>query len=280
MGNLLENYKYRLLVILTLSLIFTGFYYYFDIFSKDNKNIGHFPEFLLSITIIFFYVIPVVFLLRYLIKRLDVSRQAVMLSLILGFSACSLLGSEGNSLLSLILLSLNLPSHIIADWGSAITAPFAEEFAKGFVVVLVYFLCRKISLRTAFVCSLISGLGFQVSEDLAFIHGAAFGEGTSGFEQAFERVSYALGTHMVFAILFGVGVIALINKESGISGHKAVFWIVSSITLHFIWNSPLKGEWVIPLLGSIGLNLAYNVFTTVDRLDNNDKETSKEFKRS
>ena len=271
MKKLMENYKYKLLVILTLSLVFTGFNYYFNLFFKDTKNnIERFPIFLLSITIILFYIIPVIFLLRYLIKRLNISRHVVALSLILGFSICNLLGSEGNSLLSLILLSLNPPSHIVADWGASIIAPIAEEFSKAFVVLLVYFLCGKISLKTAFVCSFISGLGFQVSEDLAFIHEATFGNEISGFEQAFERVSYALGTHMIFTILFGVGLIALIKRESAISKCKAIFWIISAITLHFFWNSPLKGEWIIPLLGSIGLNLAYNVFTNVDKLGEND----------
>lgn len=75
---------------------------------------------------------------------------------------------------------------------------------------------------------------------------------------------------MIFTILFGVGLIALIKRESAISKCKTIFWIISAITLHFFWNSPLKGEWIIPLLGSIGLNLAYNVFTNVDKLGEND----------
>ena len=274
MKKILENYKYKLLIIFTLSLVYTGANYYFEPFSKNNKNVALFPTFLLSITIVCFYVIPVIFLLRYLIRRLSVSRQAVAFSLILGFSICIFLGSEGNSLLSLILLSLKVPERVLVDWGASMTAPIAEELAKGFVVLLVYLLCKKMSLRTVFVCSLISGFCFQVLEDIFFIHAATFGNEISGYEQAFERVSYALGSHMVFTILFGVGLIVLIKKDTGITRGKAVFWMLSAVVLHFLWNAPFEEKWIIPVLGSIGLNLAYNVFTNIDRLDENDQVSS------
>ncbi|MFS5832886.1 hypothetical protein SS771_00610 [Streptococcus agalactiae] len=76
---------------------------------------------------------------------------------------------------------------------------------------------------------------------------------------------------MDFAIVFGVGLIALLKKETSIPKSKALFFIIAPIVLHFAWNSPLEGDWVTPLFGSINLCLAYYVFTLVDSLDEGDK---------
>ena len=57
------------------------------------------------------------------------------------------LGGEGNYLISSALFSLKVPEEIINSWGAALTAPFAEEVAKGAVVLLIYWLCRGISLK-------------------------------------------------------------------------------------------------------------------------------------
>ncbi|MDD7761137.1 MAG: hypothetical protein PT956_00570 [Firmicutes bacterium] len=48
---------------------------------------------------------------------------------------------------------------------------------------------------------------------------------------------------------------------------QALFFIIAPIVLHFAWNSPLEGDWVTPLFGSINLSLTYYVFTFVDSLD-------------
>lgn len=269
--NLFQKYKYRLLSIFTICLVFVGFNYYLEMFFENSPDVEIYPKFLTALPILAIYIVPVIFLLRFLIKRFNVPMNVVGLSLILGFSICSYLGGEGNSLLSLLWLSVDPTKKLITDWGPALTAPFAEEFAKGFVVLLVYLLCKKFSLKTAFVCSFISGLCFQISEDIAFIFNTTVGGETSGFAQAFERVSYALGSHTVFTILVGVGLVVLLNKDTAVSKLKAVIWMICAVVLHFFWNSPFEGKWIIPLLGAIGLNLAYYVFTVVDSLDENDR---------
>ena len=108
-------------------------------------------------------------------------------------------------------------------------------------------------------------------EDWAYIFQSTFGETNTGFAIAFERVANALGGHMAFSILFGVGLIALIKKAPALSGLKAVCLLLAPVLIHFIWNSPLEGDWVFPLLGSINLNLAYYAFTLVKNLDEEDR---------
>ncbi|MDY3005960.1 PrsW family intramembrane metalloprotease [Anaerococcus porci] len=271
MKKFISKYGRNLLVAITLALVFVSFRDFFIQFSEKDKDVALFPSFLIASSIVLLYAIPIAFLIYYLVKKLNVSCKVVMLSFILGFTLPLYLGSLGNSLISMFLFFIKAPQTLLDEWGAALTAPFAEEIAKGIVVLLVYLLCKGISLKEAFISGMISGFGFQVFEDWAYIFQSTFGETNSGFTIAFERVSNALGSHMAFAIVFGVGLIALIKKSSVISRPKALCFIIAPVILHFIWNSPLEGDWVFLLIGSINLNLAYYVFTNVNNLDNNDK---------
>lgn len=270
MRKFFDNYGYKLLVIITVALVFIGFRDFFSQFAEKDKSVALFPAFLTASSLVLLYAVPIAFFVRYLVNRLNVSRKVVLLSFILGFTIPLYLGGEGNALISQVLFSTSVPRAVIDSWGAALTAPFTEEIAKGLVVLLVYLLCRGISLKEAFVSGMISGFGFQVLEDWAYISQATFGETNSGFSIAFERVSNALGSHMAFGIVFGVGLIAIIKNVPAIPRLKALCLILAPVILHFIWNSPLEGDWVNPLFGSINLNLAYYVFTIVNRLDDND----------
>lgn len=270
MKKFIDNYGYKSLVITTVALVFVSFRDFFIQFAEEDKAAALFPSFLTASSIVLLYAIPVIILIRYLINYLNISKRVVLLSFILGFTLPLYLGSQGNALISYILFSINAPQEFLDAWGAALTAPFTEEIAKGAVVLLVYLLCKGVSLKDAFVSGMISGFGFQVLEDWAYIFQSTFGETNSGFSIAFERVSNALGSHMAFGIVFGVGLIALIKKTAAISRLKAIFFIAAPVLLHFIWNSPLEGDWVFLLLGSINLNLAYYAFTNVNRFDEND----------
>ncbi len=270
MKNCIKNCVCKLPVIITAALVFVGFHDYFIQFSEGNKPAALFPAFFAAAGAVLLYAVPVAFFIRYLARRLKVSGKVVLLSAILGFTLPLYLGSQGNSLISIVLFQLNVPKEILESWGAALTAPFAEEIAKGAVVLLVYFLYRKISLKDAFVAGMISGFGFQVLEDWAYIFQGTFGESNIGFSTAFERIAAALGGHMAFSIMFAVGLIALIEKGAEISKLKAFLLMAAPVVLHFVWNSPLDGDWVVPLLGSINLNLAYYVFTIVEHLDEKD----------
>ncbi len=270
MKKFINNYGYKLLVIVTVALVFLSFHDYFSQFSEGDRSAKLFPPFLTASSMVLLYAVPIAFFIRYLVNRLRISGKVVLLSFILGFTLPLYLGSMGNSLISFLLFWLKVPKGILDSWGAALTAPFTEEIAKGAVVLLVYLLCRGISLKEAFVSGMISGFGFQVLEDWAYIFQSTFGETNSGFSIAFERVSNALGSHMAFSIVFGVGLIALIKKGSAISRLKAFCFIIAPVMLHFIWNSPLEGDWVVPLFGSINLYLAYYAFTVVSSLDDND----------
>ncbi len=271
MKKFINIYGRNLLIIITLALVFIGFNDYFYQFAEKDKSQALFPTFLIASSVVFLYAIPVALFIFYLVKRLNVSGKIVLLSIILGFTLPLYLASQGNSLISLFLFSINVPKEILSKWGAALTAPFTEEIAKGSVVLLTYFFCKKISLKDAFISGMISGFGFQVLEDVAYIFQSTFGKTNTGFSIAFERLSNALGSHMAFGVVFGVGIIALIKRGSSIPKSKALFFLIAPIVLHFVWNSPLEGDWVTPLFGSINLCLAYYAFTFVDSLDENEE---------
>lgn len=267
MKSLIKNYAYKLLLILSISLIFMGFRDYFVQFSEGNRAVELFPSFFLAASMVLIYAIPFTFLIFYLAKKLSVSKNVLILSYIFAFTIPLYLGSEINSSISFVLFSLKVPQSILDNWGAALTAPFAEELAKVFVVVLVYFICKDISLKEAFISGMISGFGFQVLEDIAYIFQSSFSENNEGFKIAFERISNALGTHIAFSILCAVGIISLMKKSKYISKLKAILFILIPVAIHFIWNSPLEGAWVFPLFGSINLNLVYYAFISIKDLE-------------
>ena len=271
MKNMNTSFGRRLLIVATLALVFMSFRDYVIQFSEGDQPAALYPSFLMASAMVLLYAVPIAFFIQYLAKRLAVSGKVLLLSYILAFTLPLYLGGQGNSLISYALFSLKVPDEILNAWGAALTAPFAEEVAKGAVVLLVYWLCRGISLKEAFIVGMISGFGFQVLEDWAYIFQSTFGETNTGFAIAFERVANALGGHMAFSILFGVGLIALIKKAPALSGLKAVCLLLAPVLIHFIWNSPLEGDWVFPVLGSINLNLAYYAFTSVKNLDEEDR---------
>lgn len=271
MKNLINKYGYKLLVVLTVALVFMGFHDYFGQFAEKEKSAALFPAFLTAASLVLLYAVPFALFMRYLVKRLKVSDKVVLLSAILGFTLPLYLGGLGNTLISFILITCKLPGEILDNWGAALTAPFTEEIAKGAVVLLVFLLFKGISLKEAFVSGMISGFGFQILEDIAYVFQSTFGETNSGFSIAFERVSNALGSHTAFGIVFGVGLIALMNKGAKISRMKAICLLLAPVVLHFVWNSPLEGDWVTPLFGSINLYLAYMTFTMVERMEESGK---------
>ncbi|MCI6272630.1 MAG: PrsW family intramembrane metalloprotease [Erysipelotrichaceae bacterium] len=271
MNNLLKKFQHKILIALTAYLIFTGFYLIFEGLYKDNPNTDKFPLFLTCLSVLVFYIVPFYFGLKYLIKRFNVSIEAVYLSIILGITATTYLSSEGNSLLSMIWLSIDPTRQFLNDWGAALTAPFAEEFSKGFIVLLVFWLCKKMSLKAAFVCGLIAGLGFQMFEDVLYIHNAVFFGDISGFAEGLERVAAAFGTHAIFTAMFGCGLMVLVKKSTAISKYHAIFWMITSLAIHFVWNSPIEWDGKTFMLGSFGLFMACYIFTVVDKLNDNDQ---------
>ncbi|MFV8208998.1 PrsW family glutamic-type intramembrane protease [Streptococcus pluranimalium] len=128
----------------------------------------------------------------------------------------------------------------IADWGAAVSAPFAEEFSKGLVVLLVLLIPKKMDLKNALVSGLFVGLSFQIVEDCIFTFQEMFVAKGDGFSTLIVRIVHAGGTHWTFSLVFTIGMVALLAKKTGLSKRQGAFWLFLAILAHFMVNSPFN----------------------------------------
>jgi RsiW-degrading membrane proteinase PrsW (M82 family) len=129
------------------------------------------------------------------------------------------------------------------DWGPGLTAPWSEEIAKMLPVVLLIGLAPKV-IRCAFdglIIGAISGLAFQVFEDVAYVYtsaGANFGQAEYGTSTLGLRTVLGLSGHWTWSAVCGAGLIYLVGRPAE-KPHRVLgaALIASSMVMHFIWDA-------------------------------------------
>lgn len=138
------------------------------------------------------------------------------------------------------------------DWGAAIAAPFTEETGKA-LGVLAVMIAAKSWLRTPMDGLLVGGfvgLGFTLSENFLYgfnITSMNFGENPAVSTAAvfFLRAGLFFPiSHVIFTALAGAGIGFLMGRRAGRNGWWALLCFVAAYGLHFLWNSPLLGNWI------------------------------------
>ena len=274
----IDKHKIKLLIFLAIWGFFSGCKILLTLFGKPNGLEAKYPLFFLTISLVSLYVIPMIFLIRYLVKRFDISKKVVHLSWVLGITASYYFSGIGQTLLGAFwLLVVKPPQSFIDAWGAAVTAPIHEEVGKGLVVLLVLLLFKKLNLKNALVSGLIVGLSFQVIEDCVYTFQQMFTAKTDGFATLIERIVHAGGTHWTFSLVFAVGMVAILSKNSGLSKKQGWFWLSMAVLAHFLLNTPFNAGLtsdtaeVTILMLCFNLCLAIAAFLTVDKLEAHSK---------
>ena len=270
----IDKHKIKLLIFLAIWGFFSGCKILLTLFGKPNGLEAKYPLFFLTISLVSLYVIPMIFLIRYLVKRFDISKKVVHLSWVLGITASYYFSGIGQTLLGAFWLLVVKPTQSFIDaWGAAVTAPIHEEVGKGLVVLLVLFLFRQFNLKNALVSGLIVGLSFQVVEDCVYTFQQIFTAKTDGFATLIERIVHAGGTHWTFSLVFAVGMVAILTKNSGLSKKQGWFWLSMAVLAHFLLNTPFNAGLtsdtaeVTILMLCFNLCLAIAAFMMVDRIE-------------
>ncbi|QLD32614.1 PrsW family glutamic-type intramembrane protease [Mannheimia varigena] len=270
------NYKQYMLTLFTAWSFFSGCQILFENFGKPNGLDQKYPLFLLTISLILIYLLPMIFVIRYLVKHFKISKSLINLSWLLGVTASIYFSEIGHTIVGLFWLKVVNPSDVfLSNWGAAVSAPFAEEFGKGLVVLLVLLITKEVDLKSALVSGLIVGLSFQIVEDCVYTFRDMFIEKLDGFVGIIERVVQAGGTHWAFSILFAIGMVSLIFKNTGMSKKQGVFWLSMSILEHFIFNTPFNGGIgsksanITVFLLCLNFCLALAAFKTVNMIETN-----------
>ncbi|HFI0255457.1 TPA: PrsW family intramembrane metalloprotease [Streptococcus suis] len=267
MKKIFQTCKAYLPVLLATFGFVKGCQIIFEELAKPNGMENKYPLFLLTISLAALYIIPLLLFIRLLEKRYAISKKVSNLSWMLGLTAGIAFSDYGHMAIGYFLLEIvKVSDDFRYDWGAAVSAPFAEEVGKGLVVLLVLFICRKMTLKHALVSGIIAGLGFQIVEDIMFTFRDMFMGKLDGFETIIGRVGQAGWTHWVFTLLFSVGMVALFSKQTTMSKTQGVLWMTASIGLHFFFNSPLNTGLMTTLLPMASILLGLLAYRTVDQL--------------
>ncbi|HEL1593120.1 TPA: PrsW family intramembrane metalloprotease [Streptococcus suis] len=267
MRNIVQNWRIAIPVLLASFGFVKGCQMIFEELAKPNGMEAKYPLFLLTISVAALYIIPLVYFIRYLENRYAISQKVSHLSWLLGLTAGVAFSDYGHTAIGYFLLEIiKVSDDFRYDWGAAVSAPFAEEFGKALVVVLVLLIVRKMTLKHALVSGMIAGLSFQIVEDIMFTFRDMFIGKLDGFETIIGRVGQAGWTHWVFTMVFALGMVALLTKQTAISKVQGLLWITASIGLHFFFNSPLHTGMLTTLLPMASVLLGLLAFRTVDTL--------------
>lgn len=281
MKQFFEKHKMKLIIFLVVWGFFSGCKILLTLFGKPNGMEEKYPLFFLTISLVALYVIPMIFLIRYLAKRFEISKKVLHLSWVLGITASYYFSGIGQTLLGAFwLLVVKPPQSFIDAWGAAVTAPIHEEVGKGLVVLLVLLLFKQLNLKNALVSGLIVGLSFQVVEDCVYTFQQIFTAKTDGFATLIERIVHAGGTHWTFSLIFAVGMVAILSKNSGLSKKQGWFWLSMAVLAHFLLNTPFNAGLtsdtaeVTILMLCFNLCLAISAFVTVDKIETHKEKSA------
>ncbi|MFD4439970.1 PrsW family intramembrane metalloprotease [Nocardia sp. NPDC058519] len=198
-----------------------------------------------------------------------------------GFAATWSMASYANT--ALIAIYGKVFGHAFAqDWGPGLSAPFTEETAKGFGLLLIIALAPRL-IRTAFdgfIVGAFLGLGFEIIEDIAYGMNAGasqFGANQVGASMSTVVLRVITGAtgHLLYTAIFCAGLVYLLGRPAEPRKiARGIGLIAIAMLLHGFWDSMgnLAGD---SALGSIAiiagtmiiaLSIAAGVFaTTVPR---------------
>ncbi|EME19383.1 PrsW family intramembrane metalloprotease [Rhodococcus triatomae] len=162
------------------------------------------------------------------------------------------------------------------NWGAGLAAPFTEELAKGFGLLLLIALAPRL-IRTAFdgfILGAFIGLGFQIIEDISYgLNSAGKQFGANQLESAlgtvYLRMGVGVAAHILYTAIFCAGLVYLLGRPAEPRNiGRGILLIVTPIVLHFIWDADaailggndylIIGSWAVII--AIALYIVVRVF--------------------
>jgi protease PrsW len=195
-----------------------------------------------------------------------------------GLIATGLALSANSAVQSILTTSQGL--NFTTQWGAAIAGPTDEELLKGLGVVVCALLARR-RMRSpvdGFILGAVTGLGFQVVEDVVYTANVmATGQDPwAAIAQMFvlRGIMGGLWSHAAYTGLFGLGLGYALTRPQWPWARRAlaaVAGFVAAWSLHFLWNSPLlvnSTEWqLVVVKGLPALLLLLALLARAQRAD-------------
>jgi protease PrsW len=159
------------------------------------------------------------------------------------------------------------------DWGAGLTAPFNEELAKGFGLLLLIALAPRL-VATAFdgfVLGAFIGLGFQILEDIQYALGSAGAEfGANPVANALTtigmRMALGVAAHILYSAVFCTGLVYFLGRPAEPRRRgRGLLLMASAMLLHGLWDNiggfAGSNRLLVPVLWVLIIGLAFFVVT-------------------
>ncbi|HEL0577604.1 TPA: PrsW family intramembrane metalloprotease [Streptococcus equi subsp. zooepidemicus] len=264
----LLRYKKIIATTLFMLLVFNGIEYECLNLISPKQTFYQSAALILSTSLLGIYLIPFSLAIAYLKGLYQIRTTTLILAGLGGLYISGFLASFGNQVLEQFWVSLIKPNIALEEWTGALTGPFVEEPIKAFAAMLVIYLLPAINLKQKLVISLISGMGFQLTEDISYIASAADRSINDILPTTLARISSSPNSHWVYTGIFTMGVYLLIKKSQLFPRSLQIFWVVSPLALHFIWNSPISDLAGIAVIhGTITTLIFISLFKKIHALD-------------
>ena len=157
------------------------------------------------------------------------------------------------------------------DWGAALTAPINEELAKGAGVLLLLTLASRL-IRSPFdglIVGAFVGLGFQISEDIAYAWiGAAnaFGDVGQTWSTIIARTLASIPSHWMYTAIFGAGLIWFIGRPD-VPARRGLGagLMLTAMLMHGLWDASaaIAGDSIFSLVPALVAFVLIGVFAWV-----------------
>lgn len=186
-------------------------------------------------------------MLLWIIVRLDryasVPTRARVLAIVWGGVVATYgMAASYNNALRGILTKLG-DAEFAEAWTLVLGPGFSEEVTKGLVVVLMIGLSARLvrSAFDGFVLGALSGLGFQIFEDVVYSYQVAqsnFGEVQFSVINSVFRSLYGLTGHWMWSAIFGAGLVYLIGTDTEPARRgRGLVLVAAPMLLHALWDS-------------------------------------------
>ncbi|WP_086347978.1 PrsW family glutamic-type intramembrane protease [Candidatus Enterococcus clewellii] len=232
--------KRNSLLFFILLSIAIGVEYELSSLSGLELSTGKYLEFLSSLALLAVYIIPICSLLVIVAGRWKVPKYIISLSIVSGAYATGWLAGYGNDYLLEGIKRIFGNSKALEDWSAALTAPFVEETIKLCCALIILYLLNQRNIQSAFVVGVSVGLGFQIIEDISYIIEAALDSFQKIVPTTIDRISGSISSHWSLTCIFTVAIFCVLSKNQTIHKRTKGLWLVSPISMHFIWNSPIN----------------------------------------
>lgn len=184
-------------------------------------------NFSLGIILILIYVIPIIIVLK---NRIQYIKKYEIILFIL--SGSFIAGSFSYSIV------YHLDSLILNAYLIPLIGAIFEEFFKLFVAVILFYIFRPYitnNLFTIFILASFLGLGFQIYEDYIYVLNTINLELVEIVIALIYRISNSFTSHWMYTGIASMGLFSLFTNR--FSKLKSLFWLISPLALHILWNS-------------------------------------------